>query len=253
MEKKITVILADANEAFRLSLQQALEGTGEFSVIGSVGDGGQAFALIRERSPALLVSELILPTLDGFGLIDRLTESGIMPRTVIVSALYHEQAIAQAAERGVAFFLPKPCELSSLIDRMRQAAGRTDAIPEEEYSLLEREVTKLLRDIGMPAHTVGYRFARTAIVLTAQDMTLIDSMTKRLYPAVARRFRTSPPRVERALRSAVSSVWDRGGDPQRLYRFFGRTVSDARGKLTNGEFIAMLADQIRLQHREKQG
>lgn len=248
MEEKISVVLADVNEEFRLALQQAAEATDEFSIVGSTGDGAEALRLVMERKPDLLVSELILPSLDGLTLLDRMNENAVGTQTMIVSALCHPQAIAQAMERRIAFFLPKPCELPALLDRMRQAAVCAINAADEEFSRLEYEVSELLRDVGMAAHTAGYRFVRAAIILAAQDMSLIDTMTKGLYPAVACRFHTSPSRVERSLRSAIASAWERG-DPERLQYYFGYTVSSSKGKPTNSEFIAMLADLVRLQRK----
>lgn len=248
--EKITVILADANEEFRLMLQQAMESTGEFSVVGSTGDGMEALRLVSEQAPKLLVTDLMLPTLDGFGLIDRLTEQKIKPRVMIVSALYREQVVAQAMEREVAFFVPKPCELPSLLDRMRQCAAEEPAAPEDAFCALEREVTSAIHEVGVPAHIKGYQYVREAIVIAVQDMDVINAVTKVLYPEVARRFGTTPSRVERAVRHAIEVAWDRG-DLETLQSYFGYTVSNTKGKPTNSEFIAMIADRIRLQHKSR--
>lgn len=249
MEKKITVILADANEEFRLSLQQAMEAAGEFSVLGSAGDGMEALHLARERRAELLVTDLMLPSLDGFGLIDRLREMKDAPRVMIVSALYREKVVAQAMEKGVAFFVPKPCEVPSLLDRMRQAVEEGGAV-EDEFCALEREVTAAIHEVGVPAHIKGYQYVREAIVIAVQDMDVINAVTKVLYPEVARRFATTPSRVERAVRHAIEVAWDRG-DLETLQNYFGYTVSNTKGKPTNSEFIAMIADRIRLRHKSR--
>lgn len=242
---KISVVLADANEEFRLALQRALEESEEFTVLGSTGDGLEALQLVEAFRPRLLVFELMLPSLDGFALLDHLTLQQDAPRQIVVSALYREHTVAQALDKGAACFLPKPCELVSLIDRMRTTALEDDASPEDVPFLIARKTTAVMHAIGMPAHMKGYRCVRTAIILAAQDISLIDSMTRSLYPEVARQLGTTPACVERAVRSAIESTWDHA-DLWAIRRFFGCTISRTRGKPTNGEFIALLADQIRL-------
>lgn len=249
MEKKITVVLADANEEFRLSLQQVMESSGEFSVLGSTGDGMEALRLASEHKPQLLVTELMLPSLDGFGVIDRLREVKDGPKVMVVSALYREQVVAQAMDKGVSFFVPKPCEVCSLLDRMRQATSENGTV-EDEFCALEREVTSAIHEVGVPAHIKGYQYVREAIVIAVQDMDVINAVTKVLYPEVARRFGTTPSRVERAVRHAIEVAWDRG-DLETLQSYFGYTVSNTKGKPTNSEFIAMIADRIRLQHKSR--
>lgn len=149
--------------------------------------------------------------------------------------------------RGVSFFMPKPCELTSLLDQMRRAANEGEE-SEDESQALEREVTAVIHEVGVPAHIKGYQYVREAIVIAVQDMDVINAVTKVLYPEVARRYSTTPSRVERAVRHAIEVAWDRG-DLETLQRYFGYTVSNTKGKPTNSEFIAMIADRIRLQRK----
>ena len=230
MDKRITVVLADANEEFRTALKQALEATGEFDVVGCAADGLAAAQDIAERKPQLLVMDLLLPGLDGFGVLEQAAKDKVQMKTVVVSALYRDQIVSQAMSRGVSFFMPKPCELTSLLDQMR------------------REVTAVIHEVGVPAHIKGYQYVREAIVIAVQDMDVINAVTKVLYPEVARRYSTTPSRVERAVRHAIEVAWDRG-DLETLQRYFGYTVSNTKGKPTNSEFIAMIADRIRLQRK----
>jgi len=250
MDNKVTVILADANEEFRMMLQETIEKTGEFDVVGSTGDGTEVWKLLTEKKPQLLLSDILLPSLDGFGLLDRMTELAEKPKTILVSALYRDQIVAQAMAKGVAFFMPKPCELESLIDRMRQVCEQTVVSGESEVEALEREVTAVIHEVGVPAHIKGYQYVREAIVIAVQDMDVINAVTKVLYPEVAHRYGTTPSRVERAVRHAIEVAWDRG-DLETLQRYFGYTVNSTKGKPTNSEFIAMIADRIRLQRRIK--
>ena len=248
MENKIAVVLADANEEFRAALEQTLEATEEFKVVGSASDGPTAYSLLAEHRPRLLVMDLLLPGLDGFGLLEKAGKEKLQPRTVIVSALYRDQVVAQAMDKGVAFFMPKPCEMNSLLERLRQAAEDGSESTEDEFQSLEREVTAVIHEVGVPAHIKGYQYVREAIVIAVQDMDVINAVTKVLYPEVARRYSTTPSRVERAVRHAIEVAWDRG-DLETLQHYFGYTVNSTKGKPTNSEFIAMIADRIRLQRK----
>ena len=236
MDKRITVVLADANEEFRTALKQALEATGEFDVVGCAADGLAAAQDLAQRKPRLLVMDLLLPGLDGFGVLEQAAKDKVQMKTVVVSALYRDQIVSQAMSRGVSFFMPKPCELTSLLDQMRRAVNEGEE-SEDESQALEREVTAVIHEVGVPAHIKGYQYVREAIVIAVQDMDVINAVTKVLYPEVARR-----------VRHAIEVAWDRG-DLETLQRYFGYTVSNTKGKPTNSEFIAMIADRIRLQRK----
>ena len=219
MDKRITVVLADANEEFRTALKQALEATGEFDVVGCAADGLAAAQDIAERKPQLLVMDLLLPGLDGFGVLEQAAKDKVQMKTVVVSALYRDQIVSQAMSRGVSFFMPKPCELTSLLDQMRRAVNEGEE-SEDESQALEREVTAVIHEVGVPAHIKGYQYLREAIMIAVQDMDVINAITKVLYPQVAKTFATTPSRVERAIRHAIEVAWDRG-DLETLQRFFG--------------------------------
>lgn len=191
--------------------------------------------------------DLLLPGLDGFGVLEQAAKDKVQMKAVVVSALYRDQIVSQAMSRGVSFFMPKPCELTSLLDQMRRAVNEGEE-SEDESQALEREVTAVIHEVGVPAHIKGYQYVREAIVIAVQDMDVINAVTKVLYPEVARRYSTTPSRVERAVRHAIEVAWDRG-DLETLQRYFGYTVSNTKGKPTNSEFIAMIADRIRLQRK----
>jgi two-component system response regulator (stage 0 sporulation protein A) len=223
MENKVTVVLADANEEFRTMLRQRMEGTGEFHVAGSTENGDQALDLVRRLRPQLLVTDVVLPGLDGFGLLRQLNQLGQgAPRTIVVSSFCSRRTVAQAMEMGVYFFLPKPVNEESLLELMRQAAA-----PEQEEApfapALEGMVTAIIHEIGVPAHIKGYQYLREAIMIAVNDMDVINAVTKVLYPEVAKRFCTTPSRVERAIRHAIEVAWDRGGhrDAAKILRVYG--------------------------------
>ena len=246
MENRIKVVLADANEDFREIQQQTIEKTGEFHVVGSAGDGAQAWRLIVQNEPQLVIADVVLPELDGLSLLSRMADLPEKPKTIMVSAFYREQLVMQAMEKGAAYFMAKPCETESLMERMRQAVREEPAGQEDTSLALERMVTSIIHEVGVPAHIKGYQYVREAIVIAVQDMDVINAVTKVLYPEVARRYNTTASRVERAVRHAIETAWDRG-DLETLQRYFGYTVNSTKGKPTNSEFIAMIADRIRLQ------
>ncbi|MBQ9648250.1 MAG: sporulation transcription factor Spo0A [Oscillospiraceae bacterium] len=250
MDNKITVVLADANEELRSMLRDSIEETGEFTVVGVAGDGLSALRLIEDKKPQMLLSEVLLPELDGFGLLDRMAPMEGKPKTILLSAMYRSEIVAKAMAMGVAFFMPKPFETGSLLDRMRQVASEDAEAEEDELQALQRQVTAVIHEVGVPAHIKGYQYVREAIIIAVQDMDVINAVTKVLYPEVARRYNTTPSRVERAVRHAIEVAWDRG-DLETLQRYFGYTVSNTKGKPTNSEFIAMIADKIRLEGKRR--
>lgn len=245
MESKWTVLLADASEEFRGLLMAALAETEEFEVVASVGDGAEAARLAEEKQPDLVVMDMILPGLDGLGLLDQLS---IMkekrPEVIVLSQFMSERIIAAAMEHGVYYYMTKPCRTESLLERMRQALTPTGSAAGrgavEEGVELSSQITSIIHEIGVPAHIKGYQYLREAILIAVEDMEVINAVTKVLYPEVARRYNTTPSRVERAIRHAIEVAWDRG-DLETLQKFFGYTVSNTKGKPTNSEFIAMIA------------
>ena len=156
--------------------------------------------------------------------------------------------MSEAEKLGAIYFLPKPCHPDSLIERMNSIF--VQPVEPEDYAVsLKNMVTAVIHEIGVPAHIKGYQYLREAIIITVQDMDVINAVTKVLYPAVAKRFNTTPSRVERAIRHAIEVAWDRG-DLETLQKYFGYTVSNAKGKPTNSEFIAMIADRLNLEEKK---
>lgn len=246
MENRRVVLLADANEEFRTMLKEAVENAGEFTVAAAVGEGREALRLVKERKPDLLIMDVALPGLDGLGLLQELKEQeSPMPKVIFVSAFCGDRVLADAKRLGASYYLPKPCELSSLLERMQSVFESRPATLEDRAAELKNRVTTVIHEIGVPAHIKGYQYLREAIMIAVEDMEVINAVTKVLYPAVAKRFGTTPSRVERAIRHAIEVAWDRG-DLETLQKYFGYTVSNAKGKPTNSEFIAMIADGLTL-------
>lgn len=249
MKENMKVVLVDADESFRVMLQRSVEETGEFKVVGSVANGMDAWHVIERERPQLIIMDVVLTELDGFGLLDRLASLAVRPRTILVSAFCQEQIVEQAMAHGASAFIAKPCEIDELLRQMRYAA-QWMGTDETRDMTLERLVTSIIHEIGMPAHIKGYQYVREAILLTSKDAKMINAVTKVLYPAVAQRYNTTASRVERAIRHAIEVTWDRG-DLDTLQHFFGYTVNNFKGKPTNSEFIAMIADYLSLRRRTK--
>lgn len=251
MENKKTVLLADANEEFRVMLGKIIETSEEFTVVGSTGDGTEALRILEQQEPELAVIDVVLPGTDGVGILKHIREKGFKTRVIVLSIFCTEEVVAEAVELGAAYFLPKPCETEALLDRMRRILGR-QLRAEESPVILKNQVTDIIHEIGVPAHIKGYQYLREAIIIAVNDMEVINAVTKVLYPSVAKRFGTTPSRVERAIRHAIEVAWDRG-DLETLQKYFGYTVSNAKGKPTNSEFIAMIADRLLLERKNGKG
>ena len=240
MDNKINIMLADADEETRDMLRASLEDTGRFAVVASTGDGNEALTLAREVKPDILVLDMILPGLDGLSILSRLEGEVIV---VMTSAFVKQDIIAQAGDLGASLFVSKPYTDVALAENLLRIAEKADT--RVHTPGLEERVTSIIHEVGVPAHIKGYQYVREAIMITVENMDVINSVTKILYPEVAKRYHTTPSRVERAIRHAIEVAWDRG-DLETLQKFFGYTVSNAKGKPTNSEFIAMISDRIRL-------
>ncbi len=259
METKIRVMIADSGEDFRRLLADALSQESDIEVVAAAGDGMEAVSLAASLKPDVLLLDLVLPKVDGFGVMQRLAELGADTVVMVVSAFYNETMVARCAEEGAYYFIPKPCDIAELTRHIRSSVapkGRIMpvAIPaadsKSSENSLEATVTEIIHEIGVPAHIKGYQYLREAIIITIKDMDVINAVTKVLYPTVAKKYATTPSRVERAIRHAIEVAWDRG-DLETLQRFFGYTVSNIKGKPTNSEFIAMIADRLCLDMRRK--
>ncbi len=244
---KVKVVVADAGEDFRRLLVEALNQESDLMVVGDTADGAEAVELCRQKQCDVIVMDMILATLDGVEVLGQL--SALMPRPkVLVLSSFASGGVAElAAAKGADYFMMKPCRTGAVVERVRQmvTALRPDE-PGKPGGSLEATVTAIIHEIGVPAHIKGYQYLREAIMIAVADMDVINAVTKVLYPEVAKRYNTTASRVERAIRHAIEVAWDRG-DLETLQKYFGYTVSNAKGKPTNSEFIAMISDRIRLQ------
>jgi two-component system response regulator (stage 0 sporulation protein A) len=247
---KTTVIIADNSEEFCAALAGELQRTDRFQVVGIANDGEQATRLIQQQEPDLLVLDLMLAKRDGISVLKALAGMENPPATLATSGFVTEFVASAASGLGVRYLMLKPCDMTALVERLEEIRGG-----ESQRKVLNRRtgkqsieamVTGIIHEIGVPAHIKGYQYLREAIIIAVGDMDVINAITKVLYPQVAKTFQTTPSRVERAIRHAIEVAWDRG-DLDTLQRFFGYTVSNTKGKPTNSEFIALIADKLQLQ------
>ena len=252
MEGIRRVLLADTGEEFRLGFAAAVENEPDIQIIGQTGDGEELLRLTQSLQPDAIVMEMVLTSLDGLEVLDELAKLEHRPRVVILSSYIRGNVAEIAGAKGADYYLTKPCRASTVCERIRQVTSAAGLDPEGEEDTLsmETQITAIIHDVGVPAHIKGYQYLREAILIAVEDIDVINAVTKVLYPEVARRYNTTPSRVERAVRHAIETAWDRG-DLETLQRYFGYTVSNSKGKPTNSEFIAMIADRLQLQRKEK--
>ena len=242
MEHVTTVLIADSADDFCTALTAALQHADGFQVVGTANDGEQAIRMVEERKPDVLVLDLMLSKKDGISVLKAVSGMERRPITLATSAA--------AANLGVRYLMLKPCDMTALVERLEEIRGGDGQKAAEkrrpDKTSIESMVTGIIHEIGVPAHIKGYQYLREAIIIAVNDMDVINAITKVLYPQVAKTFGTTPSRVERAIRHAIEVAWDRG-DLDTLQRFFGYTVSNTKGKPTNSEFIALIADRLQLQ------
>ena len=200
-------------------------------------------------SPDVLVLDLVLGRMDGFDVLDAVRHMNIT--TMVLSNFIQGCMADQVALRGGDYYMMKPCQVSSVADRIQMLSSGLQGERKVTNSRLDLEaaVSDIIHEIGVPAHVKGYKYLREAISMVVIDMDVISAVTKVLYPEVAQTFHTTPSRVERAIRHAIELAWERG-DLDTLQKYFGFTVSTSKGKPTNSEFIAIIADRLRLRYRQ---
>lgn len=252
MGDKKRIVLADAAEEFRQMLADMIGGGADLTVCAQTASGEELLDLIARHRPDVVVMDLMLSGMDGLEVLEELGED--RPKVLVLSAFGGPALAGQISQRGGDYCMLKPCRPQSVVERARLLCDVPALQLQEEGDArdLERQVTAIIHEIGVPAHIKGYQYLREAIGLAVADMEIINAVTKVLYPAVAKKFGTTASRVERAIRHAIEVAWDRG-DLETLQKYFGYTVSNAKGKPTNSEFIAMIADRISLERSRRVG
>lgn len=250
MDNKIKVLIGDDSAEYGIACASSLRAAGLY-VITRRKDGRTLVDAIQHDAPDVVIVDAILPNLDAMELMRHVrAANGKQPYFIVTSAYDSAFIEKQAMESGASYFMLKPFNLEMLaqrIFRLVQGEQTTNSGNREEEDL-EFVVTETIHQLGVPAHIKGYHYLRVAILLSIDNQELLESVTKMLYPAVAKHFDTTSSRVERAIRHAIEIAWDRG-DLDTLNTFFGYTVNTAKGKPTNSEFIALITDKLRLQYR----
>lgn len=261
MDQRIKVLIADENNDFRHAIRENLIRAG-IDIVDETDSGFDVLTKIKRSTPDVVIIDVWLPSLDAVQVIKKsktlFQNPANIPDFIVISYCSNPNIFAEAIEAGAAYCMGKPFEYATLIERIariyknRQSAYKNQIMNGIQYaqepSDLESQVTEIIHRIGVPAHIKGYQYLRTAIMMTIEDNDLINAVTKVLYPAVAKKYQTTSSRVERAIRHAIEVAWDRG-DIDTLNAFFGYTIQNERGKPTNSEFIAMIADNMRLKNK----
>lgn len=266
-EQKISVLIADDNKEFCSILNDYLLNQRDIIVTGIAKDGLEALKLIEERKPDLVVLDIIMPHLDGLGVLERLNTMNInpMPRIIVLSAVGQDKITQRAITLGADYYVVKPFDMDVFTKRIRQIFNNTISSDETKKTIslvdtsevrisknnpndLEAEITNIIHEIGVPAHIKGYMYLREAITMVVNDMELLSAVTKELYPSIAKKYNTTASRVERAIRHAIEVAWSRG-QVETINKIFGYTIHNDKGKPTNSEFIAMVADKLRLKNK----
>lgn len=257
MNNKVRVVVADDNKEFCRTMRDYFAACEDIELIGVAYDGKEAYEMVVQTKPDVLLTDVVMPNLDGLGLLSKInsmSEPVKKPNAIVISAIGNDKIIRSAMNLGAKYYIIKPADLSVIADRVREfkesmSMFKSVKMPDKQQGGsfdLEMGVTAIIQKIGVPAHIKGYQYMRDAIIMVIKDMDAINSVTKILYPTVAKKYNTTSSRVERAIRHAIEVAWDRG-DPEVLDEMFGYTILSSKGKPTNSEFIAMISDKLRLE------
>lgn len=263
--EKLNVAIADDNEKMVEVLGRMIEEDKDLELVGKAHNGEEICNIIKEKEPDVVVLDIIMPKVDGLSVMERFNHDSTckkMPTFIVVSAVGQERITEDAFNLGADYYMLKPFDNEMLLNRIKhirkigekkvREINRQNMVREnpDTYAKanLEADVTDIIHEIGVPAHIKGYQYLRDAIILSVNDVEMLNSITKVLYPTIAKKHQTTPSRVERAIRHAIEVAWSRG-KMDTIDELFGYTVSTGKGKPTNSEFIALIADKIRLEYR----
>lgn len=261
MLKKIKVCLVDDNRELVSLLEEYLSNTDDIEVVGVAYNGQECLNLLEDKNPDVLVLDIIMPHLDGLAVLEKMRDlhKQSTPNVIMLTAFGQEDVTTKAVELGASYFILKPFDMENLANNIRQVSGKASTFVkrpavtkssnnvEPKTKSLDANITSIIHEIGVPAHIKGYLYLREAISMVYNDIELLGSITKVLYPDIAKKYNTTASRVERAIRHAIEVAWSRG-NIDSISNLFGYTVSMSKAKPTNSEFIAMVADKLRLEH-----
>ena len=261
---EINVAVADDNERILDLLGEMIDEDKDLNLVGKANNGEDAYTLIKEKQPDVVLLDLIMPKMDGLSVMELVNENKELkklPDFIVITAIGQERITEDAFKRGASYYILKPFNNEMLVNRIktvrrparsceRRNEDLSSPVPCVREGDLENRVTNLLHEIGIPAHIKGYHYLRDSIMMAVQDMDVLNAITKVLYPTVAKRYQTTSSRVERAIRHAIEVAWNRG-KLDTLDELFGYTVSTGKGKPTNSEFVALIADTIQLEYKHR--
>lgn len=265
-QKKIKVLIADDNKDFCDLVSTALNKNADIEIVGISYDGAAALEKIKETAPDVAIIDGIMPRIDGLGVLEQLGDLNLesLPKVIILSTLNQDKITQKALDLGAEYYMIKPFDMDLLTKRIYNLGqeknsgadftkrdvtySRETVSPQVAAHNLETKVTNILHEIGVPAHIRGYHYMREAIIMSVNDMDVLNYITKELYPSIAKKCDTTPSRVERAIRHAIEVAWNRG-KIDAIDELFGYTINNHKGKPTNSEFIALIADRLRLEQK----
>jgi two-component system response regulator (stage 0 sporulation protein A) len=255
---QIKVLVADDNREFCSLLKDYFLNQADFELVGVCSNGMEVLNILGQKQVDVLILDLIMPYMDGIGVLEKISDLQLEPRPkiIIFTAFGQENVVHKAQRLGADYYMLKPFDLHILGDRVKQVsdaiqpsqdkrAAASVVLPLASPKNLELEITRIIHEIGVPAHVKGYQYLRAAIMLVTEEINYLGAVTKELYPTVAKKYDTTPSRVERAIRHAIELAWDRG-DVDKINKFFGFSFKGEKGKPTNSEFIALIADKLRM-------
>ncbi len=252
--ERLNVAIADDNERILEILGEIVTNDKELALVGKANNGEEIYQIIKNKQPDVVLLDLIMPKMDGLSVMDRVNENKNLkknPSFIIITAVGQERITEDAFKKGASYYILKPFCNETVVERIKQIKKeKTNEFTIKKEISLETRVTDMLHEIGIPAHIKGYHYLRDAILMAIEDMDVLNAITKILYPTVAKRHQTTSSRVERAIRHAIEVAWNRG-KLDTLDEIFGYTVSNGKGKPTNSEFIALIADTIRLEQKHR--
>lgn len=258
MQKKIQVLLADDNREFTNLLSEYISDQEDMEVVGIAYNGEEVLEFMNSGNTVdVLLLDIIMPHLDGLGVLERLShmEFDPRPKIIMLTAFGQENITQKAVQLGASYYILKPFDMDVLANRIRQLSGsatvttpRPNVVPMAKGRNLDANITSIIHEIGVPAHIKGYQYLREAITMVYNNIEILGAITKTLYPDIAVKFKTTPSRVERAIRHAIEVAWTRG-NIDSISQLFGYTINISKSKPTNSEFIAMVADKLRIEHK----
>ena len=240
-----TILIADDNVALANGIKDFITLQGGYDVVGVAENGAQAVELVENLNPDFLLLDIVMPKLDGFGVLDAISSKKTI--VVMMSQLASDGFVQKAMRYGASYFLAKPFDYARMLKVLDDFSAPKLAKPSAKHSKgLDEKISNLFISVGIPAHIKGYQFLREAIKMTIDSPDIINSITKRLYPSIAELYGTSPSKVERAIRHAIEVAWSRG-KIENINSIFGIKIYSPNEKPTNGEFIALIADKLLLE------